>query len=127
VSAAAPPLRLLIVEDDRDAAEELAELLGAWGFAARIAATPDAARAEAAHWQPGAALIDLELGGHSGLGIALQWHGEAGAPRVVLLSGRSLTQGEKALFKGAEPPLLGKPLDIRRLLDELSNDGGGDA
>jgi len=116
-----PPLRLLVVEDDADSAEELAELLECHGVIVQVAATAEQALARAAAFGPDLALVDLQLGDSSGADLAARWIAAAGPPRVILLSGRGLTLPEQERFAavappGALPPLLAKPLDIRALV-----------
>lgn len=111
----ATPIRLLLVEDDPDSAEELAELLESHGMTIRVAATAAEARTLQSNFAPEIALVDLQLGESSGAQLAAEWQAR-GNTVVVLLSGRELTLAERALF-GADgpPPLLAKPLNIHAL------------
>lgn len=111
------PIRLLLVEDDTESAEELAELLESHGLVTRIATTVAQARAAVEQFAPEFALVDLQLGTSSGAKLAAEWQA-CSPPMVLLLSGRQLTSAEVCLFGANEPPhLLAKPLDIHALVD----------
>lgn len=114
-----PPLRLLIVEDDAEAAEELAELFEAYGAQVSFAIDAASAMRAAARERPDIALVDLQLGNASGADLARGWHGQPGAPLVILLSGRALAPAEAMRFGEKAPPLLRKPLDLHELLAEI--------
>lgn len=63
-------LRLLVVDDNRDAADSLALLLGLWGHEARVAYDGPAAIRAARAEPPDAVLLDLGLPGRSGYHLA---------------------------------------------------------
>jgi PAS domain S-box-containing protein len=70
---ATPPVpgkRILVVDDNRDAADTLAELLKLGGHAARVAFDAQTALAVAAEFRPQAAFLDLGLPGMSGYELA---------------------------------------------------------
>lgn len=104
-------LRILVVDDDRDAAEELVELLECHGYVARSASDLATARDAVASFDPDWALVDLLLGPESGLDLVREW-GAAARPRVVLVSG---------LDPMPEPgvPSLLKPIDLAQLEDHF--------
>jgi PAS domain S-box-containing protein len=62
--------RVLIVDDDADAAELLAESLQLAGYAIRIASDPAGAVAATRDFSPEVALLDVELGGTTGYDVA---------------------------------------------------------
>lgn len=115
-----PPLRVLVVDDDGEAADELAELLEAHGAAAWTAATPAEALQIAADKAPDIALLDLELGTTTSIELALHWHGHPATPTVILLSGRDLTPAEADQFRTI-PPLMRKPIDVELMLAVINN------
>ncbi|MFC3175514.1 response regulator [Novosphingobium bradum] len=114
-----PPVRLLVVDDDAEAAAELAELFEAHGAVVSLAQDAAEALRLVVEARPEIALVDLQLGAASGAELALGWHGTAGAPLVLLLSGRALTAAEAAAFGADAPPLLRKPIDLARLVAEV--------
>jgi len=81
---AAPKLRVLIVEDDQDAANSLALLVGLWGHDARIANDGPAALALAQALEPHVALLDLGLPRMDGFEVARRL--TAAHPGTVLIA-----------------------------------------
>lgn len=114
-----PRLRILIVEDDAEAAEELAELLEAHGMQVSIATDAVSAIRSVADQRPNVVLVDLQLGNASGADLALAWHDRPGAPLVILLSGRALAPPEAMRFGDKAPLLMRKPLYLPELVAEI--------
>jgi signal transduction histidine kinase len=65
-----PPRRVLVVDDNRDAAESLAVLARLWGHEVRVAHDGPSALAAAAEQRPHVILLDLGLPGLSGVEVA---------------------------------------------------------
>jgi DNA-binding response OmpR family regulator len=63
-------LTVLVVDDDRDGAESLADVLRAYGHEARTACTPTAAVIAADSFQPDAVLMDIGIPGMDGYRLA---------------------------------------------------------
>ena len=66
------PRRVLVVDDNRDAAESLETLLGLWGHQARSAKDGQEALALVAEFQPEIILLDIGLPGMDGYEVARQ-------------------------------------------------------
>lgn len=121
------PLRILVVDDNRDAAELLERLLATDGHSVAAAHDGPAALALAAHSKPEVALLDLGLPGMSGeeLGRALTVMGPD-APRTVAITGYGrLVDAERTRAAGFAAHLL-KPVahdTLRRVLAELAAGG----
>ena len=83
--------RVLIVDDNRDAAESLAMLVELLGNEAQVAYDGAAAIAMVDEFRPAIVLLDLTMPGMSGFEVAraLRARGEQGGMRLVALSGRS--------------------------------------
>lgn len=64
------PLRVLIVEDHRDTADALAELIRGWGFAPVVATTGNDALRKATEFRPRVVLLDLGLPDQHGYAVA---------------------------------------------------------
>ncbi len=109
----------LIVDDDSNAAEMLAELIGAEGYTAAVATSLAEARQQLALREPDMILLDLVLPDGSGMdlfdNVDQQSHSE-----VVLITGHaSLETSIQALRLGAADYLI-KPVNIQRLKGILS-------
>lgn len=109
---------VLVVEDDRDCAEELAELLECFGCKVTLAGSIAEARVARVTSGIRMAVVDLGLAGESGLDLALEWSGDRDV-RVVVLSGRTLTPGESAAFVAGPPVVLLKPASGTQILQAL--------
>ncbi len=80
------PLSVLVVDDDRDTAESLTELLTLHGFAARGVTT--AANAErAAADLPDAVVLDIRMPGTNGWDLARRLAGAPKPPLLIAVSG----------------------------------------
>ena len=113
--SAAPP-SLLLVDDEAELRELLAEYFTRQGFTVRLAADAAAARALLQQARPDMALLDLNMPGENGLSLA-RWLREA-HPQVALLM---LTTASDAVDRivglelGADD-YVAKPFDLRELL-----------
>jgi CheY-like chemotaxis protein len=115
------PLRVLVVDDDRDTTSSLAALIGLWGHAAAEANDGRAALARAAAFCPDVALLDLGLPGMSGFEVAQRLRAEVAAP-LFLVALTGFSEGEyRDLCRAVgfdhfmvKPP---SPNKIRALLD----------
>jgi CheY-like chemotaxis protein len=80
--------RVLIVDDNRDAAETLQEFVALLGHEARVAHDGQSALAVAREWPPSVALLDIGLPGMSGYEVARELRKLLQEPlRLVALSG----------------------------------------
>ncbi|QPF75571.1 response regulator [Roseateles sp. DAIF2] len=110
------PPSLLLVDDEAELRELLAEYFGRQGFAVRAAADAAQARALLAEQRPELALLDLNMPGENGLSLA-RWLREA-HPQVAILM---LTTASDAVDRvvglelGADD-YVAKPFDLRELL-----------
>ncbi len=111
---------VLVIEDDIDCAEELAELLESYDMTMRVVHDLSSARARAAEQEFDVALVDLALGQENGLEVAQEWHREGRF--VVLLTGSSPGEVDMAGFTGAPPPVMRKPVDVRELRSLIAPD-----
>jgi len=109
---------VLLVEDDIDSAEELAELLESYDMTVTLAHTVRQALDEARQRSFAVALIDVGLGLESGLDIAEAWHGSG--PYIVLLTGSPVAETQMSRFAEPLPPVLIKPLEVSQLLDIIA-------
>ena len=119
VRAAAAPRRVLVVDDNRDAAELLAELLTDSGHDVSVAFDPDAALALAAAKRHDVAILDIDLPGMSGyeLAAALRAHLGDRTPRLAALTGYGQERDRARSAAAGFAIHLVKPVDPDRVLD----------
>src|SRR3989442_1103189 len=79
-------LRVLIVEDDPDAGESLAILLGLYGHEAHVARDGPAALQEAQAHSPDVVLLDIGLPGMDGRELATRLRQQAAERRTLLVA-----------------------------------------
>jgi len=84
------PLAVLVVDDNRDGADSLAELVRLHGHAARAAYTPAAALAALDGFAPDAVVMDLAIPGRDGYNLAREICGRlARRPLLVAMTGHT--------------------------------------
>jgi PAS domain S-box-containing protein len=109
--------RLLVVDDNVDAADAIATLLTLEGFDVATAHDPDAALARAIAERPDVVLLDIGLPGMTGYELArrMRAHPELGHARFIALTGYGQAgdteQADAAGFDG----YLVKPVDVAQL------------
>lgn len=107
--------RLLVVEDDHDAAELLREVLESFGHEVVVANDGEGALAELAHARPDAIVCDLQLGGPlDGLGVARRVRATPGCAKVrmVALTGSSADEVHRAARLAGFDDHLVKPVPL---------------
>ena len=113
------PGRILIVDDNSDAAETLADLLRMMDYDVRCAGDGNAAMAALDDFQPQLALLDIGLPGEDGYALAKRMRADprmAGA-KLIALSGYGQDQ-ERSQATGARfDHHLIKPVAADQLLD----------
>jgi CheY-like chemotaxis protein len=114
-----PPLAVLVVDDNRDAADTLGAYLRYAGHRVRTAYSPaDAGRALAAGFRPDAVLVDLAMPGASGYDVARGVCAAVGRrPLLVAVTGHQGMEGRSAA-EGFDHHFL-KPVDPADLLAAL--------
>lgn len=117
------PLRILIVDDNQDAASSLAVMLQQLGHDALTAHDSETALAEAAVFKPEVALVDLELPQMDGVELGLRLKSNPDIQNVVLVAvtdwGRNHDR-ERTAAAGFSGHLV-KPITFRHLRDVLAN------
>jgi CheY-like chemotaxis protein len=77
---------VLLIDDNRDAAESMTVLLELWGHEVRIAYNGPDALTLAAEFRPDAALLDIGLPGMNGYEVAKRLRGLPGWEGVMLVA-----------------------------------------
>jgi CheY-like chemotaxis protein len=80
------PLRVLVVDDNRDVADSLALLLELNGAVVRVAYGGAEALALAADFRPRVGLFDIDMPGMSGLELAREMRKRAGEDPLLLIA-----------------------------------------
>jgi CheY-like chemotaxis protein len=117
-------LRVLVVEDNADAAETLTMLLALWGHDVRSAADgPTAVQTAAAH-RPHVVLLDISLPGMSGYEVAarLRANPELRDTVLVAMTGHGQAEDKKETLRAGFSQHLVKPLEpdvLQKLLAAL--------
>jgi two-component system, response regulator RegA len=116
--------RLLLVDDDPTFCRVLAGALGKRRFAVRIAHNVEQALVYAAEEPPGYAVVDLRLGGASGLSLLPRLKGLVHDIRIVVLTGyASITTAVEAIKLGATY-YLAKPADADEIVAAFGRKAG---
>jgi len=127
-----PGLRVLVVDDNHDAVETLAMLLGLWGHDVRLAADgPSAVEMAAAH-RPDVVLLDISLPGMSGYEVAerLRANPELRETVLVAMTGYGQAEDKKETREAGFTLHLVKPVEpdvLQKLLADLGATRGGSA
>jgi len=107
--------RLLIVDDETDSREALAELASRWGYDVQTAADGTEALRRAIEWHPDVILTDLVMPNMDGLWLLRALRAELPDCPVVLLTGRGTVQTAVQAIKEGAYDFIEKPLEISRL------------
>ncbi len=112
-------MRVLVVDDEPDAAEALTLLLKPRGHDVRVAATGDQARGLVGAWRPNVVLLDLMLPDVNGLELLRDLRNDAPDTQVVMVTGYgSVPKVVEAMNAGAFG-FIEKPIDAMLLLAVL--------
>ena len=123
---AATPLRILVVDDNRDGAESLALLLTLTGHETHTAHDGLAALESAARLDPDVILLDIGLPGLNGYEVARrirEQHRDNGRPILVALTGWGQDEDRKRAAEAGFDAHVVKPVDfvvLGKVLAELS-------
>jgi len=127
--AAAPPvtcqtLRVLVVEDNRDAAETLRDVLEMQGYEVALALTGLIALDKARQWKPDVVLCDIGLPGMDGYEVARALRGdpELNPRRLIAVTGYGEDEHRKRAQEAGFDQHMLKPVDpdaLHRLLQSI--------
>jgi CheY-like chemotaxis protein len=127
---AAPPLnaasaagKLLVVDDNRDAADLAAVFLESAGYEARVAYHPDEALAMLDGYEPDLALLDIGLPGMSGYELARRWreHPSGRGCKLIALTGYAQTEDIERARQSGFDAHLSKPAEPGELLEKIGH------
>jgi CheY-like chemotaxis protein len=114
--------RILVVDDNRDAADSAGTLLLLWGHQVRVAYDGPRAVDVAREYQPDLCLVDLGMPGMDGYQVARQLRQEPALARTLLvaLTGFDRDADRKACHEAGFDAYLVKPVDVGALRDLLA-------
>jgi len=114
------PERVLIVEDDNEVREAVADYLASHGYACAQAADGKAMRAAIADSVPELVLLDLRLPGEDGLSLARWLRDNHEVAIIMVTAAGDVVDRVVGLEVGADD-YLGKPFDLRELLARVKS------
>jgi signal transduction histidine kinase/CheY-like chemotaxis protein len=121
VAAAAPKsLRILVVDDNRDAANSLASLLAARAHHVRAKYDGESSLEEASRFHPDVVLLDIGLPGMSGYEVARRLRNGNQRPILIAVTGYGQSEDRRLSFEAGFHFHLVKPIEffeLERLLD----------
>ena len=112
-------MRVLVVDDEPDAAEALTLLLKPRGFDVRVAASGDTARSVVTAWRPHVVLLDLMLPDVDGLDLLRDFRAAAPDTQVVMVTGYGSVPKVVEAMNGGAFGFIEKPIDTMLLLAVL--------
>jgi CheY-like chemotaxis protein len=117
-----PSKRVLVVDDNRDAAASLAMLLHTGGHEVRVAHDGPAALATAELFSPQAVILDIGMPGMNGYEVARRLRSQPGLPRLLLIAMTGYGQDEdrrRSREAGFDHHLV-KPVDLEAIAELLA-------
>jgi CheY-like chemotaxis protein len=114
--------RILVVDDNVDAAESMAMLLRLWGHEVRVGYTASSALAEAPAFQPQIILLDIGLPRISGYDVAREIRQQAAFRHTILIAitGYGQEEDQRRSQEAGFDYHLTKPVDPNKLETLLS-------
>lgn len=116
-------MKVLIVEDNRDAAEALSQSLESMGFEIRIAHEAYEALSVARDFNPDAALLDIGLPVMDGYELARRLREERRGIRIIAVTGYGQADDRRRAVEAGFDGHLLKPVDLDQLGEMLSRVG----
>jgi DNA-binding NtrC family response regulator len=107
--------RLLLVDDDEDSRNGLAQLLRGWGYEVDQASEGKEGLERAIQGQPRLIVADLVMPGMDGLELLRRVREEVPATVIILLTGHATVETAVAAMKEGAYDYITKPIDVRRV------------
>ncbi|HKU40275.1 MAG TPA: ATP-binding protein [Polyangiales bacterium] len=119
---AAGAVRVLIVDDNRDAADLLADALATWGHVVQVANDAADALKMLEHWRPEVALLDIGLPVMDGYELARRIRANAALQgmRLLAVTGYGQAEDREAALRAGFDEHLVKPVDLASLRAALT-------
>lgn len=113
--------RILVVEDEANERQGLAELLTAWGYVTEMASDGVEALERIPAFNPAVVISDLRMPRMGGMDLLKRLHDEGASPTFILLTGQGTIEEAVEATKLGAFNFLEKPVDSKRLQVELRN------
>src|ERR1700730_5227280 len=110
---------ILVVDDDKDHAESIADLLGLHGYAVDVAFSGEDAMRRFGEVDFDVTLMDVRLPGMNGVETFLQFRKIRPSAQVIMMTGFSVEQLIAQAVAGGAVDILYKPFAVDDLLDAL--------
>jgi PAS domain S-box-containing protein len=114
------PRRVLVVDDNRDSAESLAQVVEMLGHAAEVAYDAPSALALARANPPNVVVCDIGLPGMSGYEVAKALRAQGGAMQLIALSGYARPEDVAKALEAGFDTHVSKPCDLSEIERLLS-------
>jgi two-component system response regulator RegX3 len=111
-------MKLLCVEDDRDAADLLTFILGRAGFEVVAADDPATALRLVDEARPALVLLDVNLGAYSGFDVLRELRRRSGVP-VIMVTGRTAEDDKVHALEAGADDYVTKPYNQRELVARI--------
>lgn len=113
-------MRVLVADDNRDAADTLAMVLRFWGHEVRAVYDGTAALLTARSFKPHAALLDIQMPYMNGGDVALDIRKHSAGTFIVALTANDPDDPRLARYDGAFDAFVSKPCDLDHLAELLA-------
>lgn len=114
-------MNVLVVDDDRDFAESLAEILKFGGHRTTTVFSGEAALAHLTNDDIDIAFLDIALPGMSGIDALREIHILRPNMRIVMMTGHNSDQYAKQARMLGAVDIIQKPFDLMQLLDKIES------
>lgn len=113
---------ILVVDDNRDAADALAHLIAAFGYTVKAVYSGEAAVEASGTFAPDMALIDIGMPGLDGYETVKQIRKQRPAAQVILVAvtGRSGEEDKQRAYECGFDLYVPKPMSVEKLKELLS-------
>jgi len=112
-------MRILIVDDDQDHAESIADILLMHGYAVEVALSGESALKRFAEVEFDVTLMDVRLPGMNGVETFFRFRKARPGARVIIMTGYSVEQLIAQAMEGGAASVLYKPFQVGNLLEAL--------
>ena len=115
-------MRVLIADDNQDAADTLAMVLRIWGHEVRVVYDGPSALLTVRNFRPHAVLLDIQMPRVNGGEVALNLRRQSGCEETLIVATSASDPDDPRLarYEGAFDAFLNKPCDLEKLAELLA-------